>query len=125
MLIAGESHGLQAPVTRALNEPLIPYLRLSDGGHFSQALAADRNAFVYVYRGELQIAGTSVPRKQMAILDNRADSDGLRVAAAANGTRALVIAGRSLNESIVQQGPFVMNSRREIVQAGRLQALHA
>lgn len=128
VLIAGESHGLQGAVTRAFTEPLILDLHLSEGGHFAQALAADRNAFVYVYRGELQIAGTPVARKQMAILNNRADSDGLRVAAAAGETRALVIAGRPLNEPIVQQGPFVMNSRREIdqavmdFQAGRLQA---
>jgi redox-sensitive bicupin YhaK (pirin superfamily) len=117
VLIAGESHGLQGAVTRPVTEPLILDLHLSPGGHFAQALAADRNAFVYVYRGELKIAGNGVPLKQMAILDNPADSDGVLVESGKAETRALLIAGRPLNEPIVQHGPFVMNTRQEIYQA--------
>ncbi|MEA3641234.1 MAG: pirin family protein [Lamprobacter sp.] len=117
VLIAGASHGLQGAVTRPVTEPLILDLHLSPGGQFAQTLAAERNAFVYVYRGELRIAGTPVLRKQMAILENRTDSDGLLVEAGASETRALLIAGRPLNEPIVQHGPFVMNSREEIHQA--------
>jgi redox-sensitive bicupin YhaK (pirin superfamily) len=126
VLIAGESHGLRGAVTRPVTEPLILDLHLDAGGHFAQGLAADRNAFVFVYRGELRIAGTRVPRKQMAILDNPADSDGVLLEAGGVQTRALLIAGRPLNEPIVQHGPFVMNSRHEIYeavmdfQAGRL-----
>ncbi len=117
VLIAGESHGLRGAVTRPVTEPLILDMQLSPGGHFAQALAADRNAFVYVYRGELKIAETRVLRKQMAILNNPVDSDGVLVEAAEVETRALLIAGRPLNEPIVQHGPFVMNSRQEIYQA--------
>jgi redox-sensitive bicupin YhaK (pirin superfamily) len=117
VLIAGASHGLQGAVTRPVTEPLILDLHLSPSGQFAQALAAVCNAFVYVYRGELRIAGTPVPRKQMAILENRTDGDGVVVEAGALETRALLIAGRPLNEPIVQHGPFVMNSREEVYQA--------
>jgi len=117
VLIAGASHGLRGAVTRPVTEPLILDLHLSPSGQFAQTLAAECNAFVFVYRGELRIAGTSVPLKQMAILENRTDSDGLLVEAGASETRALLIAGRPLNEPIVQHGPFVMNSREEIYQA--------
>jgi len=117
VLIAGDSHGLRGAVTRPATEPLILDIHLSAGRHFAQALDADLNAFVYVYRGELLISGTRVPRKQMAVLENMADSDGVLVAAGTADTRALLIAGHPLNEPIVQQGPFVMNSRREIYQA--------
>ena len=35
----------------------------------------------------------------------------------AEGGRALVVAGQPIGEPIVQYGPFVMNTREEIMQA--------
>ncbi len=57
---------------------------------------------------------TDVPVKSMGILTN--GGDGLIVRAIAN-TRAILIAGQPLNEPIAQYGPFVMNTREELVQA--------
>jgi redox-sensitive bicupin YhaK (pirin superfamily) len=53
----------------------------------------------------------------MAILANTPGSDGVVIEAGAEGARALLIAGRPLNEPIAQYGPFVMNSNDEIFQA--------
>jgi redox-sensitive bicupin YhaK (pirin superfamily) len=33
------------------------------------------------------------------------------------GTRVLLIAGQALREPIAQHGPFVMNTRQELIQA--------
>jgi quercetin 2,3-dioxygenase len=55
-----------------------------------------------------------VPMKRMAILRN--EGEGLVLRAKAN-TRAIVIAGKPLNEPIAQYGPFVMNTREELMQA--------
>jgi len=74
------------------------------------------NAFVYAYRGEMQIGGTQVPAQRMAILGNAADCDGVLLTALAP-TRALLIAGKPLGEPIAQYGPFVMNTNDEIFQA--------
>lgn len=52
----------------------------------------------------------------MAILKNAIDSDGV-VLSADTPARVLLIAGRPLNESIVQYGPFVMNTQEQILQA--------
>ena len=53
----------------------------SDGeAAYAQALPAAHNAFVYVYRGALDIGGRAVPRQRMAILANDAASDGVRLA---------------------------------------------
>jgi redox-sensitive bicupin YhaK (pirin superfamily) len=90
-------------------------IHLAAGAVFEQPLPARHNAFVYVYRGALGIGGQTVPRQRMAILANA--GDGVRVTAASDGARALLIAGRPLNEPIVQYGPFVMNTRQEILQA--------
>jgi len=116
-VIAGESHGVAGAVQKAHTEPLYLDLHLEPGTAFEQALPAGHNAFVYVYRGELAIEGTAVPVERMAVLANKPESDGVRVQAGADGARALLIAGRPLNEPIAQYGPFVMNKQAEIFQA--------
>jgi hypothetical protein len=79
-------------------------------------LPAEHNAFVYVYRGEVGIAGDQVPAGRLAILANDTQADGV-VIEAATEAKALLIAGRPLNEPIAQYGPFVMNTEQEIYQA--------
>ena len=119
-VIAGESHGTPGAIQRDHTEPL--YLDVhfpnTDDAAFEQALPATHNAFVYVYRGSLELVQgdktSAVPIKRMAILSN--EGDGLVLRAKAN-TRAIVIAGKPLNEPIAQYGPFVMNTREELVQA--------
>ena len=115
-VIAGGSHGVAGAVTRAITQPLYLDLHWSATGSFVQPLPPGQNAFVYVYRGAARIAGTAVPVQRMALLAQDADADGVRIEAEA-GTRALLIAGQPLREPIVQYGPFVMNSRQQIIEA--------
>lgn len=115
-VIAGKSHGVAGAVTRSATAPLYLDVHLPAGASFMQILPPEHNAFVYVYRGELQIAGNTVPTQRMAILANGAQADGVIIDAAADA-RALLIAGRPLNEPIAQYGPFVMNTDQEIYQA--------
>ena len=115
-VIAGESHGTVGAVRREATAPLYLDLHLPAGARFVQALAPGHNAFVYVYRGELGIAGEPVPAQHLAILGNDAQADHVALQAAGD-TRALLIAGRPLGEPIAQYGPFVMNSDKEIYQA--------
>lgn len=115
-VIAGESHGHTGAVTRAATAPLYVDLHFPAGARFAQSLPVEHNAFLYVYRGELDIEGTAVPSRRMAILANNAQADGLIVEAKVE-TKALLIAGCPLKEPIVQYGPFVMNTKDEIYQA--------
>ena len=115
-VIAGESHGVTGAVTREATAPLYLDLHLPAGARFSQPLPAGHNAFLYVYRGELKVGAETVPVRNMAILANDADSDGVTIEATTD-TRALLIAGRPLGEPIAQYGPFVMNTEQEIYQA--------
>jgi redox-sensitive bicupin YhaK (pirin superfamily) len=115
-VIAGTSHGVTGAVTRDTTDPLILDLRLPAGTRFAQPLPVGHNAFVYVYRGAVDIAGTPVPARQMAILANDPQADGVAIQAAEDAG-LLLIAGRPLDEPIVQYGPFVMNTQQEIYRA--------
>jgi quercetin 2,3-dioxygenase len=117
-VIAGESQGVTGAMTRTHTEPLYLDVQFEKDADFVQPIASAHNAFVYVYRGQLDIVGSQQTRTlqstQMGILDHQGDA--LRLRASAQ-TKAIVIAGKPLNEPIVQYGPFVMNTREQIMQA--------
>ncbi len=115
-VIAGESHGVAGAVRRDITDPLYLDIHLPAGSRFSQPLPPGHNAFIYVYRGEVSVAGNRVPSKRMAILTNDAQTDGVIIEADVEA-KLLLIAGRPLQEPIAQYGPFVMNTEAEIYQA--------
>ena len=115
-VIAGASHGVQGAVQRETTAPLYLDLHLQPGAVFEQPLPAAHNAFVYVYRGEVRIAGRDVPAGRMAILANESGADGV-VLESNEGAKAILVAGQPLGEPIAQYGPFVMNTEQEIYQA--------
>jgi redox-sensitive bicupin YhaK (pirin superfamily) len=109
-------------VTRPVTEPLYLDVTLPPGAVFEQALPVSHNAFVYVFGGgPVVIEGERVEPERMAILANGdVGADGVRLLAPGSSTEAvrlLLVAGRPLNEPIVQHGPFVMNTTEEIRQA--------
>ena len=73
-----------------------------------------RTIFLYIVRGKAEIAGTEAEKWSLAELDQEGDGVSL---SSADG--ALILFGHAapFGEPIVSHGPFVMNSREEIVQA--------
>ncbi|MEQ1805120.1 MAG: pirin family protein [Burkholderiaceae bacterium] len=123
-VIAGASHGVTGAVSRPTTEPLCLDITLPPGSDFDAQIPIGHNAFVYCHGGaNIRVGGgqgAAVDSERMAILGNEAGADGVRlsVPAGQGGTaRVLLVAGRPLGEAIVQYGPFVMNSQREIEQA--------
>lgn len=116
-VIAGESNGIAGAVTREVTEPTYLDIHLPAGASFSHNIPASHNAFVFVYRGNTSIEGKQVPLKNMAILKNDPNADGITIQAGSEATKVILVSGRPLNEPIVQYGPFVMNSEQQIIQA--------
>jgi quercetin 2,3-dioxygenase len=115
-VIAGTSNGITGAVTRDGTEPLYLDVHLPAGAEFSTALPPTHNAFIYVYRGAVNIGGKAVASRRMGILDNMPEADGVTLTAP-EGARLILVAGKPLKEPIVQYGPFVMNTQQEIHQA--------
>jgi redox-sensitive bicupin YhaK (pirin superfamily) len=121
-VISGQSHGVQGAMHRPAQDfptdPLYLDIHFEGDQTFSQNIPSSHNAFVYVYRGTLDVTSAqgseTVPLQRMAILSN--DGDGVQLHGQA-GTRALLITGQPLREPIAQYGPFVMNTREELMQA--------
>lgn len=115
-VISGHSHGTRGAVVKPDTEPLLLDVHLPAGSQFNQPIAAGHHAFVYTYRGHAQVGSQTVPDRHMGILS---DDGAFFEATATEPTRLLLVAGRPLNEPIVQHGPFVMNTQAQIHQALR------
>src|SRR5262249_24412603 len=120
-VIAGRALGVEGAMQRPHSEPVYLDVHLQPGATFAQPLPPAHNAFVYVYRGALAIAGTEVAKQRMAILANAddaaKDADGVVLTAGGDGARAILVAGKPLREPIAQYGPFVMNTQQQLRQA--------
>src|SRR5512135_905796 len=109
-VIAGTSNGVAGAVSRETTEPLYLDIHIPAGTEFSTALPTTHNAFIYVYRGAVNVEGTEVASQRMGILSNTPGADGVTLTATEDA-RLILVAGKPLNEAIVQYGPFVMNTQ--------------
>jgi redox-sensitive bicupin YhaK (pirin superfamily) len=113
-VIAGKYAEVTGPIAGLTTDPVYFDVHLPAGSRFSHALKSGHNAFVYPYEGSLQIGSTGVLPQSAALLS---ESGELEATAGNTGSRFLLLAGKPLNEPIVQYGPFVMNTVEEIQQA--------
>lgn len=71
------------------------------------------NGFIYVYEGSID-ANISVPKGNLAVLNTKND---FLCSSTLEHTRFILVAGQPLNEPVARGGPFVMNTKGEILQA--------
>lgn len=116
-ILSGEFGGKTGPIKDPHTHVLYLDVRLDPGRTFAHTIAADMNACVYVFEGEATVEDTSLPQHTLAILGDGAMAEGVEITAGAAGARFILLAGRPLNQPVVQYGPFVMNTREEIEQA--------
>jgi redox-sensitive bicupin YhaK (pirin superfamily) len=112
-LIAGEMPGARGPV-ETLVDMTMATVEMKAGGRLTLPVAAGRQVFLYVVRGEIAVAGRAVKAFHLAELN--ADGDLVDLTA---GQDSLLLLGHAapFGEPIFAHGPFVMTTRDEIVQA--------
>jgi len=106
----------KGPVQAVTTDPLYLDVHLPAGTVFETQIGPGYNAFLYLYEGDATVGEDrqALTRRSAGLLS---DGDSVKVQAGDTEARFLLLAGKPLNESIVQYGPFVMNTREEIEQA--------
>jgi len=90
-------------------------VQINAGQSLQHKLPAENNSFLYVFEGNGQLNGKNVQLSTLLVLGDKNNVSDF--VAGEQGARFLLISGKPINESVVQYGPFVMNSREEIDQA--------
>ena len=118
-VIAGTTDlGTEGAVQEIAAQPIYFDVTLPTGARLQQAIPSVHNAFIYVIEGMLTVEGgveeDAIPAGTLAVLG---DGERLRAHAEASRTRFLLVAGKPFNEPVARSGPFVMNTRDEVMQA--------
>ena len=115
-VISGQTNqGTKGPVINNYVNPIYMDITLPAGQQFEQTLNSSDNAFIYVIEGLLSVGELQkmITNREMGILGN-----GDQVSVTAKETsRFLLIAAQPLNEPVARGGPFVMNTKAEVLQA--------
>ena len=113
-VICGEINGMKGP-GRAHTGLLYYDISLSSGNNIEISVVDDWNSFIYIYNGKAKIANRSLNSGQLGVL-----SDSGRVNLHADGLsdlKCIIVGGEQLNEPVARGGPFVMNTKAEILKA--------
>lgn len=118
-VFSGSSGGVQAPTLNHVPVTMVE-LRLDPGSTIAQDLPGDYNGFFYVLEGSGIFGSNKIEGRKGQVLwlssAGNAHASEVRVTAQ-EPLLALLYAGRPIREPVVAYGPFVMNSREEIIQA--------
>jgi quercetin 2,3-dioxygenase len=112
-VIAGQVGPVKGPIEQPATDPTYLDVGLSPGAEYSHTLPEQHAAFMYVFEGAVRVGETVVNAGQMAVLGDGAETR----LTGEKDSRAILVAGRPLKEPVARYGPFVMNTREQLIQA--------
>ena len=113
-VIAGTFDGICGPISNIDAEPLYFDVTLAAGTSLNVPIPSGHNAFLYCIEGDIAVGDASLGKRRLGVLTL---GERLNVESNSDGARFLVVAGRPFGEPVERYGPFVMNTREELMQA--------
>ncbi len=114
-VLAGKVGDVVGPIAGRATEPLYVDLVLPAGTSAVLPIPKGHAGFLYPFEGDVVVGeNRELARGELGVLT---DGDEVRIIANKGPARVLVVAGKPLNEPVVQYGPFVMTTMDEVQQA--------
>ncbi len=115
-VIAGKYEKAEGPQKNHNVEPFYFHIVLNEKKEFKCEVPEGHNSFIYLLKGELKIGEkehNKTSDSQLILLER----GNMLIVKANKKTEFLFIAGKPIDEPIARGGPFVMNTKAEILEA--------
>lgn len=112
-VITGEAGGAAGPVQSLIPVRLLQ-AQMQPGARLVLPVPAAHNCFGYVYEGAASSDGSVLGRGTLAVFE---DGDAVELLAGDQGASVLLGDAMPIKEPVARYGPFVMNTREELMRA--------
>ncbi len=115
-VIAGKFENALGPVKGHNIEPIYFDIELKKDKEFNFELPSTHNTFIYLIDGEIKVGNKNHGKIKDSTLIILSRGNNLKVSSITH-SKFLIISGKPIGEPIARGGPFVMNTKAEILQA--------
>ena len=115
-VIAGKYKDVEGPEKNHNVEPIYFHIVLKNGKEFSCEVPEGHNSFIYLLKGQIKVGKINHEKTNDSNLILLKQGKNLQVKAEKD-SEFLFIAGKPIGEPIARGGPFVMNTKAEIIEA--------
>ena len=115
-VIAGKFEKAQGAVTEHNVDPIYFDIELVKDNEFNFQIPSTHNTFIYLINGEIKIGELTHNEIKNSTLILLTKGENLQVSALSEA-KFLLISGKPIGEQIARGGPFVMNTKAEVLRA--------
>tara|TARA_A100001011_G_C13708946_1_gene594738 strand:- start:9 stop:575 length:567 start_codon:yes stop_codon:yes gene_type:complete len=114
-VIAGSFKEVNGSIKKHNIDPTYLDIQIISEQPFKYNLEYEYNSFIYVYSGSIHLDGDDSEIKSSHLIT--LNQGGSLVVKSENRAKFLLVSGKPIGEPIARGGPFVMNTREEIISA--------